>query len=947
MPQPSFHFSIANRTRLVRVDASEATFEVPAGHRYKRGVIGMVKMIALAGALISLFGLWPARALALSLQQAETLYNKGMEIQIKASSKQDLEKALRMFNEALPVFERHNAEMWRGATLSRMGMIFYTWGDASKGLDHFEKALSIANRIGFAKLQVGALNEIAGVYYERGEFKTALESFENMLEICRKKPELLEAVYLYNIGAVYEMWGQYRKALEYYEQCFATAKKLRDLRGQGLALKGMANVYQSWGQSDRAMEKLQAALDIFRKNRNAESEGTTLIGLGTLYAAQGQIEKGMNYLQQNLELLNKMGIPTDYTKSRIGELYLQMGQIDLAEPYIRETNYLAPLGRLSLAKGEYQQAKKYYEELLEASEESNRVDNKFVAYTGLAKAHEALEDYKKAEEYYEKGMKLTEEIRSGLMPAERKNFFEVKERGFARSEPAQGLTRVRMKLNRAAQSIDSSEVTRARTFSDNIAQKSEGGYAGMPKVLLEKEDALVTKVASLKKELGKTQKDLNPDRYNSLSREIQKAEDELNLFIEMLWQKHKAYASVKYPRPVALKESATRPDEHILIFDVVSEGVGVKLIKGKEIAQTYYVKWSLVDLENDVRRFRLPLEKLKPREFDPELGYRLYRRLISSALSEVPEGSPLVIIPDGILALLPFEALITSGKPVWKTGKYGESPEGLTYLSDVYPISYYQSITAMTLVRTLGKREKTGDKTLAIVDPVYSLEDDRVKKVSAEKRQAMLDKLTGERLMSAKTQLSGLEFLRLPLTAQLGESLKKSDPEKTDLFEGFHARKSVLLQKDLTEYRSIVFGTHGYFGTDLPMIQEPVLILTLLDQPKGQDGFLRLTEVMSLKMNCDIVALTACQSGLGKQISGEGTMGMGRAFQYAGAKSVLMSLWSVAESSSVDLVTSFFKYLREGKNKLEALKLAREEIRKAGYDHPFFWAPFILVGETD
>ena len=74
---------------------------------------------------------------------------------------------------------------------------------------------------------------------------------------------------------------------------------------------------------------------------------------------------------------------------------------------------------------------------------------------------------------------------------------------------------------------------------------------------------------------------------------------------------------------------------------------------------------------------------------------------------------------------------------------------------------------------------------------------------------------------------------------------------------------------------------------------------------------------------------------------------MGRAFQYAGAKSVLMSLWSVAESSSVDLVTGFFKHLREGRNKLEALRLAREEIRRNGYDHPFFWAPFILVGEVD
>ena len=82
-------------------------------------------------------------------------------------------------------------------------------------------------------------------------------------------------------------------------------------------------------------------------------------------------------------------------------------------------------------------------------------------------------------------------------------------------------------------------------------------------------------------------------------------------------------------------------------------------------------------------------------------------------------------------------------------------------------------------------------------------------------------------------------------------------------------------------------------------------------------------------------------------ISGEGTMGMGRAFQYAGAKCVLMSLWSVSEEGSVKLVEAFFKNLKEGKNKLEALKLARDEIRKAGYDHPFYWAPFILVGEMN
>jgi CHAT domain-containing protein len=108
-----------------------------------------------------------------------------------------------------------------------------------------------------------------------------------------------------------------------------------------------------------------------------------------------------------------------------------------------------------------------------------------------------------------------------------------------------------------------------------------------------------------------------------------------------------------------------------------------------------------------------------------------------------------------------------------------------------------------------------------------------------------------------------------------------------------------------------------------------------------------MTDVMGLKMNANIVALIACQTGLGKELSGEGVMSMGRAFQYAGARSVLMSLWSVAEKSSVQLVENFFRNLKDRKGKLEVLKTAREEIRKGGFDHPFFWASFILVGEVN
>ena len=412
---------------------------------------------------------------------------------------------------------------------------------------------------------------------------------------------------------------------------------------------------------------------------------------------------------------------------------------------------------------------------------------------------------------------------------------------------------------------------------------------------------------------------------------------------------HKPYASVKYPSPVkTIKESALKPEEYVVMFNVSGEGVGVTLINGRKIVKTDYTEWKSEDLEKDVKKFRQAFEDVqdvkKLREFDPELGLSLYNGLLSPVLGKIPEGAPLVIIPDGILAILPFEALVVSGKPTWKEDSTGPYPEGLTYLCDVHPVSYYQSITALSLARTLRLKEKPGAKTLVIADPVFGPDDVRLKSASRVVPQKLLAALP-ERLMSIKDQ-TGLTFPRLSKTTEMAESLKKLNPTKTDLFTGVQAKKSILFDKPLTDYGSIVFATHGYFGDDIPGIREPVLAMTLVDQPKDQDGFLRMTEVMGMKLNADVVALTACQTGLGNNLSGEGVMSMGRAFQYAGAKSILMSLWSVSESGSVLLVEKFFEHLKSGKNKLDALKSAREDVRNAGYKHPFYWAPFILVGEV-
>jgi CHAT domain-containing protein len=471
--------------------------------------------------------------------------------------------------------------------------------------------------------------------------------------------------------------------------------------------------------------------------------------------------------------------------------------------------------------------------------------------------------------------------------------------------------------------------------------------------VLGKDSQLNDQLAALSKRLQEAYGKADKEAIPVLEPQVKEAKQKLADHVDMLRRQFPLFATIKYPQPMSLDQTALKDNEWVLAYHVTDSGIIIYLTQGKHLVKGVFKPFPRKELDGLVRKFLKPMElgsknslSKKLVAFDFKSGKKLSDLLLADILSDLPKDTPVIIVPDASLGVVPFEMLVMNDGGKVITDDKRPQTSGAEFFGDRSPISYYQSITALTLARRLGKQQKPGEKLLAMVDPVFSSDDPRLVKLAKQEKDRILASLPQDKIMSIETE-SGLAFPRLPLTAQLGESLKKAEPQQTDLYEGISAKKSVLLENDLTPYRSLVFGTHGYFGKDLPGIQEPVLVLSLLDQPKGQDGFLRLSEVMGLKINCDIAVLTACQTGLGRHISGERTMGMGRAFQYAGAKSVLMSLWSVSETASVNLVESFFKHMKEGKSKLEALRLAREEIRKAGYDHPFYWAPFILVGEVN
>ncbi|MBW1947822.1 MAG: CHAT domain-containing protein, partial [Deltaproteobacteria bacterium] len=330
----------------------------------------------------------------------------------------------------------------------------------------------------------------------------------------------------------------------------------------------------------------------------------------------------------------------------------------------------------------------------------------------------------------------------------------------------------------------------------------------------------------------------------------------------------------------------------------------------------------------------------------------LYDLLLAAPLAEVKEGEKVIIVPDGILGLLPFTALVIREGPGLKDH---------VYVGDRYRLSYYQSGTILALQRQWQKR-RAPRPLFALGHPIFGTNDPRYVAAKGAKPIAGLSLaktqedyafrgLASHKAWGQITQddQSGqlLSYPPLPETEQEVRAIARTLGVKMkppDVLLNLDANETHLRQVPLGEYRYVHFATHADFPGKVQGINEPFILLGQVDNAKGDDGFLTMSEVLDLKLNADMVVLSACLTGRGQVMEGEGVINFARAFQQAGARSVVVSLWEVASQETKDFMTHFYGHLKNGRSRSEALRLARQYI-KAKHPNPFFWAAFILHGE--
>ncbi len=461
-------------------------------------------------------------------------------------------------------------------------------------------------------------------------------------------------------------------------------------------------------------------------------------------------------------------------------------------------------------------------------------------------------------------------------------------------------------------------------FQNSKAQQ----FAGIPPALIEKETELKLAISDLEQELfallPKKTKDLLP-QINALQTQIGEKKANYEQFLQQLEKEQPQYYQIKHELKLLNVEDTRKnlaEDQAIIEYFMGTEAVYIFKISKKEFEiKSWVIKGN--NLRKQIADFReyiygYYLGSVEQSESSyanmssryAELSHQLYQNLIAP-ISPLPKR--LVIIPDGALAYLPFDALLTS------PAADGKQFKTHNYLLLQHAISYSYSATLLQEMQT-----KTFDKkrsNLLAFAPSFGKEE------SAEVRGKRYD-------------LSPLTF-NVPEVQEIAKILNGGD-----LYINKEAKEETFKQL-AGNYRIIHFATHGMANNDHP--DYSLLAFAEIADDK-ENEYLYINDLYNMKLNADLVVLSACETGIGKLSRGEGVQSLARGFSYAGAKSIFTTLWSVNDLATSKIVAQFYKYLAQGKTKDEALQLAKIDYIKAANNNsanPFLWAPFILIGDTN
>lgn len=854
------------------------------------------------------------------------------------------------------------------------------------------------------------LNVMGGIATLRGDLQAALELHGRALAIHeRLAPDSLDLAFsLSNIGIALNARGDLKAAEQHHRRALAIRERLApDSEKVASSLTDLGNVAFNRGDLETAQEFYRRSLGLHeRQAPNSLRVAISIANLGSIAAARSDLQAAEGYYQRAREIFERLApdsLELASTLSNLGSIAAARRDLQVAEGYhrrvlaIRErlipeslgvASSIQNLGDIFFARLDQQAAEEYYRRAL-AIRERLAPDSLEVSYSlnNLGSVIIARGDFRAAQDYVRRALAIRERLAPNSMSVAGSmnmlGYIAIRERRFAEAlglfkqavtiveaqrsqisspetrallvarstQPYAGLLSTQLALNDPPSAFATLERVRARSLTELLGERQLNMRVEVPPELKRRQDDLDRNRSDASAQLAKLDPKKDADRIALLQKELATYFVQQRELDEQFRRASPEYAALRYQQPLDLRASQAALDpgtlllayyvdyENTYLFAVTKTDIKVFTLPIKDEA----LNGQVLAFRNKVSVKRLGLNDPASLKEVGEDGKRLYDLLVRPAQEFIGRAGRILISPDGPLHALPFAALTSQVEPVSR------------YFIEDKPLHVIASMTvyAKTRSSTAGSKRQQ-KKLLAFGDPAYvrrhaeAAMGQESPQVTAERageqnakaeRDAEADYLRGQ----------GLNPVPLPWARKEVEGLGRLFGDSATVRVGRDATETAARQES-KDYSILHFAVHGWLDDRIGL--NSALALSPPDvsgraRTREDNGLLQAWEILEqVRLNADLVVLPACETGLGEKMQGEGLIGLTRAFQYAGAKSIVVSLWKVGDESTSELMMAFYQELQKGATKDMALQKAMMAVRNnEKWRHPFYWSPFILVGE--
>src|ERR1043165_1719049 len=850
--------------------------------------------------------------------------------------------------------------------LNNLGEAFYGLGERTENQQFEQQSLTIWRELNDPRGQAVSSMSLGYNYKNLGQPEKAFRSFAEALSLARQSKDLaVECQALIALGFINRKTGNNQAALDWYETAKPIAERIGDQTAQAMVSGAIGTIYFDMGDQSLAVPYCEKATQLFERNGKLWGATEGQVQLGRMSHSLGDDQQAIEHFTAALASFKSLRMPQleSLTLRDLGLAYDSMGDTNKAlESYNRaallmrkdedqrEAAYLlCYIGHVYEHLKNANRALQYYRNALPLSERSSDPVAKAMIHNHLAHLYRGLGDLANAKQEIEAALGIIETQRANVVSQElRTSYFATVRSTYEfyidilmqmhRQNPSTGFDK---------EAFAVSEKARARSFLELLSEARAKGRDGVDPALLDKEHELSDAINTTAQRQVQLLMEKRTEESDQLCKELDGLVAELAQTRDKIRQA--SPRTVNVPELLSLDEVQRRLlDEDTVLLEYVlgdersyvwvvtrNSLLSYELPPRKEIETAASKLHELIASRQMISGESVAARAERQTKADAEIPAQtdLVSKLILGPLAGKLEKKRLLVVADGALQYVPFQMLT--------------APDTGGYLLQKYEIVNLPSASTLALLQSVAANRKPATKSVAVLaDPVFEIDDPRVAmSIKGARPYRANDVHVASR--AAGISPDGVQIPRLIASGAEADGIIAAAPWFSGFKAvGFDANREFVFGSQLANYRIIHFATHGLINSERPELSG--IVLSLFDsEGRPQNGFLRLHDIYNLHLPADLVVLSACSTGLGKDVRGEGLIGLTRGFMYAGASGVIASLWKVDDDATAELMKHFYEALfQEGMAPAAALRHAQLTLsQNKRWQSPYYWAGFVIQGQ--